>query len=404
MRPEKIWGKYRIMFRGSRSRARIVPFVVAGALVSAVPGALPKAAQADAAAPRAASPRFVGALVSHAENATTSWGRDGGLTVPLPNGKDFWLFGDTPRYTYQGGRWRLTAFLYGSSAGMISYTTGRKPNSAFYEVNVRRKLSASNQPAEFLPRPALYMPDGSGRACNKKNGGASAGASRWPTGATLMPDKTNVLISYVGVCVISATNFTVESWGFAMYDWKTNRFSVGPSDVWKPQRSGAALSTTLNRGSPIIVNKKVTFFSLDGAGRGLTTTVPANTTALRKKSGYVAKAIPGLPPTLILAVRQPSSTQRHLTMYQLSGPKRGQYRLLSSASPTGSWKTIGSGTLPRCGTAPAACMSVSLHPELSTSNQMLVSYYLPGYGPGVATKHPYPHPPLGHVVLAYLPG
>jgi hypothetical protein len=46
---------------------------------------------------------------------------------------------------------------------------------------------------------------------------------------------------------------------------------------------------------------------------------------------------------------------------------------------------------------------VALHPWLSTSSKMLVTYYVPGYGPGIATKHPAPGGALGHVVMAYLP-
>jgi hypothetical protein len=201
-------------------------------LAPIVVGAASTSARAESAAsPRAASPTLVGPLISHAENTVRSWGRDGGITVPLPNHRDFWIFGDTPRYQYEGGRWRLTAFIYGSSAGEIGFKLGQRPSAPFSEVVRQRTVSASNQPSQLLPSPSLYIPDGTGRACNKANGGSSAGADRWPTGAALMPDKTNILIPYIGVCVLSATNFTAESWGFALFDWKSNRFSVAPIDV-----------------------------------------------------------------------------------------------------------------------------------------------------------------------------
>jgi hypothetical protein len=90
-------------------------------------------------------------------------------------------------------------------------------------------------------------------------------------------------------------------------------------------------------------------------------------------------------------------------MYQMAGTK-GQYKLLKATKPTGPWSKLGAGTLPKCNSSPGQCISVELHPELSTSSRMLVSYYLPGFGPGVPNKHPYPHAPLGHVVMAYVPG
>ena len=393
------------MFRGSRARARIAFFVATSMLVPVVVGATSTSARAESAAsPRAASPSFVGPLISHAENATTSWGRDGGITVPLPNGRDFWIFGDTPRYQYVSGKWKLNAFIYGSSGGEIAYTSGRKPSGQFSEVVPRRAVSARNQPSQLLPSPSLYIPDGSGRACNKANGGPSTGANRWPTGAALMPDKTNVLIPYIGVCVINATKFTAESWGFALFNWKTTRFSA-VKDVWKPKKSGASIPPILNRGSPIISGSKVTFFSGDCCtqkSHTYATAVPANVSALSRQSSYSPRAIAHLYPSPNMAVVAASKTQRHLTMYQMVD-SRGRYRLLKASKPTGPWSVLSSGVLPRCNRG-YQCISVELHPELSTASKMLVSYYQPDFGPGVATKHPHPHPPLGHVVLAYLPG
>jgi hypothetical protein len=348
----------------------------------------------------------VGPVVSRAENGTTSWGRDGGISVPLPNGRVFWIFGDTPRYSYLGGKWSLTGFIFGSSAGIVPFRLGRPPATPFNEVIPGHSVRSTNQPSLFMPAPHLYMPNGSGKYCNKANGGASAGAARWPTGAALMPDKTNILVPYIGVCVLSANSWRVESWGFALFNWKTSRFTVAPVDVWAPARSGAGLPQLLNRGSPVIYGRNVTFYSTDCCvpnGHIYSTTLAANTTTMRRKSAYTSKPIAGLAPAPIFTVSQRSGTQNHFTMYQMAGSK-GQYKLLKAATPTGSWSALGSGTLPKCNTSPAPCISVALHPELSTSSRILVSYYLPGFGPGVPNQHPYPHPPLGHVVMSYIPG
>jgi hypothetical protein len=388
------------MLRGSRSRARIALFAALSALVSVVVTSTATPAQA-------ASASFVGPLVSRAENANTSWGRDGGYSVPLPNGKVFFVFGDTPRYTYSGGKWKLSAFLYGSSAGVVPYKKGKPPKGKLTEVIPGKGLKSTNKPHQFLSTPRLFMPNGSKKVCNKANGGSSAGAARWPTGATLMPDKKNILITYVGVCVLTATNFRPQSWGFAEFNWKTNRFTVAPTDAIPAKKNGAAIPQKRRFGSPIVLNGKVTFFSNTCCASGskvyTATTTGTSPKALRKVKSYTVKPVNGLASAPTIAVVPKSKTQPHLTMYRLAGDK-GQYNLLKAASPSGPWKKLSSGTLPKCNNSPGQCISVSLHPALSTSSKMLVSYFLPGFGPGVPKQHPYPHPPLGHVVFAYIPG
>jgi hypothetical protein len=383
------------MFRGSRSRARIALFVALSALV-------PVSVASTATPAQAASASFVGPLLSNAENATTSWGRDGGFSVPLPNGRVFWIFGDTPRYTYSGGKWKLTGFLYGSSAGVVPFKAGKPPSKRFNEVIPGRSVKKSNQPHQFLPTPRLYLPNG--KVCNKANGGPSAGAARWATGAALMPDKTNILVSYIGVCVQTAIKYRVQSWGFSLFNWKTNRFTVAAADVWKPSKSPGIAPKNM-RGSPVISGGKVTFFSGDcwckSNAKTYRTTVAAKAKALRKKSNYTPRAIPGLFPHANQVVVPATKSQPHLTMYQEVNTA-GKFRLLRASSPAGPWKKLSIGTLPKCKTSKAPCISVALHPWMSTSSRMLVSYFVPGYGPGVR-KHTAGSGALGHVVMSYIP-
>src|SRR5204863_8190230 len=138
----------------------------------------------------AASGKVLGPVLSRVENATVSIGRDGGFSVPLPNGTDFWVFADTPRYDYRQGGWHLTSFIPGSTAAVAAFTSGQPLNRSLIEVRPGGKLSSSNQPAQFMPTPSgVYMPGQIGRACNKANGKPSTNAVRWPSGAALMPDK-----------------------------------------------------------------------------------------------------------------------------------------------------------------------------------------------------------------------
>ena len=149
----------------------------------------------------------------------------------------------------------------------------------------------------------------------------------------------------------------------------------------------------------------MTFYSwkFGGAGSGIyTTTVNATAAALKNPASYVAQQIPDLRATYNLHVAAKSKTHKKFTMYQLRDGA-GQYTIYTASSPTGPWTETASGVLPRCDTSPAPCHSMALHPELSPAGRLAVSYHLPGYGPGNATKHPYPYDPLRHVVQSTIP-
>jgi len=355
-----------------------------------------------AAAGAAGGPTFLGPLLSRAETPTTSWGRDGGVSLALPNGKDFWIFGDTPRYQWSNGQWRLTAFIQGSSAGQRAFTSGKPLDGPLTEVRVGHPTQSTNQPLQFLAAPKLYLPDGSGRACTKANGGPSVEAVRWVTGAALMPDKTNVLVPYVEVCVIDASTYSAEGYGFALYNYKTNKFAAKPYDVIPPTADGATIPTKQFFGSPIIKNGKVTFYSWECCATQhiFTTTLNATVAALKNPASYSPTPTSGVPPTFNLSVTPPSKTHTKITMYVLTGTA-GEYEIYTATAPTGPWTKSASGQLPRCDQPSAACRSFALHPELSPAKRLIVSYYLGGYGPGIATKHP--SHDLPHTVLASIP-
>jgi len=85
-----------------------------------------------------------------------------------------------------------------------------------------------------------------------------------------------------------------------------------------------------------------------------------------------------------------------------SADSAGGYRIYTAPAALGPWTETASGTLPKCATSQYPCICIYPHPELSTTSRLVVSYYVPGYGPGVA-GHPYPHSPINHVVLASIP-
>jgi hypothetical protein len=262
---------------------------------------------------------------------------------------------------------------------------------------------ANANAAAFIPMPsAVYMPDGSGKRCDKTNGTPSTNRVRWPTGAVLMRDKTNVLIPYVLTCVESTYFFTAQGWGFTRYNWKTNKFSQQPFDVFPAPTSGAQFPPQYFFGSPIITGKTITFYSW-GLGEGVfRTTVDLTLAKLKNPASYEPELIPNIPETFDVYVAPRAKTKSRISMYVSTG-RKGEYKIFTSPSPQGPWTQKASGNLPRCSKAPVPCHSIILHPEFSPTGRMFVSYHLPAFGPGDPSKHPYPKEPLRHVVMATVP-
>jgi hypothetical protein len=388
--------------RGRHARPRRAA-TRAGSALTAAMLAISAALAFPAASGAASGPKFLGPVLSRTETPTMSLARDGGLSLPLPNGRDLWIFGDSPRFQWVKGRWKIAGFILGSSAAQRKFTPGKMLNGPLTEIRVGHPTKPTNQQRLFLANRKLYMPDGSGRRCNRVNGGNNVESVRWITGAALMPDKRNVLIPYVDVCVLGPEGYWSEGWGFALYNYKTNKFSMKPYDVFRPKPSGATIAMRQSFGSPIIKNGKVNFYSwecCESAQSVYRTTVTAKVSALKKPASYVPKAVPGLPRTYNIAVSRPSRTHKKITMYVLTGDK-GEYEIYAASKPTGPWSKVASGQLPRCAQSPFPCRSFALHPEISPPKRLMVSYYLHGYGPGIATKHPSTKQP--HTVMASIP-
>ena len=172
---ETVRGEDELMLDGRRSHTRSA---LAAAITTCVAIAISFSFSSPAGSTNAAKPKFIGPVLGRDESSTLTLGRDNGISVALPDGRDFWLFGDTPRFQYEQGAWRLTDFIYGTSAGEENYTSGSRLASPLYEVIAGHKLSNKNHATQFLPLPWTYLPDGSGRRCTAANGGRTAGSGR----------------------------------------------------------------------------------------------------------------------------------------------------------------------------------------------------------------------------------
>lgn len=340
---------------------------------------------------------YLGPVLARGESLTASLQRDAGLSVPLPNGKDLWIFGDTGEYVDTGG-WVSNGFVGGSTIAKGGTARGRAPK-ALKNASVHGALRSEGGPTQFLPTPAdVYLPDGSRRRCGASGGAAYS--ARWPTGAALL-DRSTVLVSYVDVCVPSSTSSTAEGWGIAEYDWRSNRLRVGPVDVIEPTVDGAQISPVRSLGSPVVADGRVTFFSSScphlfvacPSGSVFEASVVDTADALENPMSYAPQAVSvsdpsGWQPMGISVSPDPNGGFTLVEETSIGGA----FRLFGASTVGGPWLPEGAGILPGCSSSPHGfCYAFVGHPELSSSTQYVVSYFKPDAGPD---------PMAGHLVLA----
>ncbi len=345
---------------------------------------------------------YLGPVNANEETATgTILQRDAGISVALPNGRDLWIFGDTSSFSADSDE--SNAFIGGSTAAKGKYVPGESPD-ALKDVQPAGSgvAPADAPPSQFIPTPTdTYMPDGTGRACTPANGAVYT--ARWPTGAALLDNPSDLLVTYTDVCVTSATSFTVEGWGFMIYAWKGSKIKDGPYDVFPPAASGAPLAASQTYQSPIVSNGQVTLFTSEctelfiacTAGGVTATTVPETLQALATPSSYsgqTAVTVPGSTwmPVNVTVAAYPTGL-RLIEQTSIGGT----FVVFSSTSPTGPWRPMVSGVLPGCSTTPRGfCYAFVGHPELGSQTSLVVSYFKPD-SPENAN--------VGHVDLAAVP-
>jgi hypothetical protein len=316
------------------------------------------------------------------ETSTRQLSRDIGLSVLLPDGHALWIYGDTGIWQKHGTTWNTDRFIPGNTAMLVKSVRGRVPTGSELP---------SGKPAKFVPDPRnLHLPDGSGRPCQKPE---AAFATRWPTGAVLMPDQKHVLVTYGSVCVIKkkkAINISPQAWGYMLYNWRTKKIDKGPVDVIKPKLDGSPIPPDKIYGQPIVNAGKLTLYSsrctvffIDcTAGRVGAVTLPATVSGLSKAATspltqLLTEGAAGWTPLAISVGKYPDG-YRLLETTSIAG----KYRVFFSASPTGPWRLSRSGTLPGCPNGKKMCFALEGHPELSTPGMLYVSYKYPGTAGG----------------------
>jgi hypothetical protein len=343
---------------------------------------------------------YLGPVNANQESTSgTTLQRDAGISVALPNGRDLWIFGDTSSFSADSSQ--SSSFIGGSTAAAGRYVPGRTP-TALKDIVPAGTSTSPTAPVQFIPTPTdTYMPGGSGRPCTPANGAEYT--ARWPTGAALLDQQNDLLVTYTDVCVTSPTAFTVEGWGFMTYLWRLHRIKTQPFDVFAPTPQGTALSPDHAYQSPVVANGQVTFFTsvcpvlyvVCTGGTVSTATLSDNLLTMAVASNYVSHpavtdgSAPWTP--VNVSVGAYPSGLRLIEQTSIGGT----FIVFSAANPDGPWHAFYSGTLPGCSTTPTGfCYSFVGHPELGSNTSLLVSYFKPD-SPGDAN--------VGHVDLALVP-
>ncbi|MGD0882707.1 MAG: fibronectin type III domain-containing protein [Acidimicrobiales bacterium] len=325
--------------------------------------------------------------------------RDAGISVALPNGRDLWIFGDTSSFSADASQ--SSAFIGGSTAAKGKYRRGVTPG-VLQDVQPAGSSPDSTKPSQFIPTPTdTYMPNGSGKVCTPANGAVYT--ARWPTGAVLLDNPEYVLVTYSDVCVTSVSSFTVEGWGFMIYQWKSDKIRYGPDDVFAPSTQGTPLPADRTYQSPVVANSKITLFTSTctslfiacGSGTVSATTIADTLPALIAPTSYVSQPVATDGATQWMPVNVTVATYPTGLRLIEQTSIGGTFTVYSSSSPTGPWHAFLKGTLPGCSTTPTGfCYAFVGHPELGSTTSLIVSYFKPD-SPQSAN--------IGHVDLALVP-
>jgi hypothetical protein len=331
--------------------------------------------------------------------------RDCGFSHPLPGNSQtsIWLFCDTP-IANSGGT--VLGFIPGSTAAEGPTTAGQVPTglSEIPSTGTAVETLPSNQaPQQFLPTPqGLVMPDGT-TACGAS--GTNAYAATWISGVTREPSLVNsqlLLISFTDVCVTSSTGITTERFGIAEYNPSTNKVNA-ITRIFTAATPGQSLPAQLILGSPVFSGGNLFLFSsicdssgfgACGSGRIFMARVAGRPSSWRNSGAYqffdpsatggfttdpnsAQSIISGAEPFAVTVDNFSSVSQNFALIEETS--LGGDFRVWHATSPTATWSQGTSGKVPcTSGSGLNLCRALIGHPELSTTSQLLLSFYNPG--------------------------
>jgi len=330
--------------------------------------------------------------------------RDCGFSVPLPGQarRSLWLFCDTA-VTARGGRELGYPILGAGTAAEGPYTAGRgpgvlselaTPGTDPAGASGAGLLPALAAPQPFLPLPASLTRPASTVPCSA---GSRIYPARWVTGAAREPGSSgHVLISYTDYCVSGGDTFTAEGFGLLDYDPAAN--ALGPPAPVFTAQPGQLLPQPQALGSPVFRGGYLYLFGWCGPGcdRGGVFLARTRAVAAAWDNGFTyqywtglgwsadpshAAPLSGYREPVGVSVADYSAEGHGLVMIEQTSAG-GDFSLWQAPAPTGPWRQIQSGRVPCTAgqrTRPVdLCRALIGHPELSTGDELLMSFYNPG--------------------------
>jgi hypothetical protein len=377
-----------------RPMYRVIWVVIVAVGVLGVP-AVP--ALADSAPPASVNSNF--------ENTYgASLSRDCGFSMPLPANPatSLWLFCDTAIYGLnQQLQYHLTGFIPGSTAAEGPYMAGAVPQGLSELPMPPAALPTmpnSDGPAQFLKTPSGLVTS-TGQPCDSAN---NAYAASWISGVTHEPSTANpadVLITFDNYCVESSLSFNPEGFGIAEYNPATNTVVSQTTLV-----TGAAVPPQHMLVSPVFSGSHLYLFGSQCASQdqfgdctsgsiylartGVTASSWDNPSSYQWRDGSTwtsaassaTSIIPSATPISAPTVGDFSSVGQGIVLIDQTNVGGHFVAYEPVASLTGTWKQVISASVP-CGSGSGLCHAIIGHPELSTTGELMISYFDPAQGP-----------------------
>jgi hypothetical protein len=360
-------------------RIRVVAAVVSTAVVVAACGSGAQPAQP---------------LLSRYESATGNIiVRDCGYSVPLPNepGRSLWLFCDTD-ITSQSGH-LVSLPILGTGTAAEGADSGQAPGALTEIPTPGGKPRVHGAPEPFLPAPSGLTLPASGLPC----AGPGTYPARWITGVARVPGSSALLISFDDYCVTGDV-LAAENAGVVEYTPADNR--LGTASVVFEVPDGRQLPPQWTIGSPVFADGYLYMFGSCAAGHGcgaagvfLTRTLAApiwwnDAFAYRYWTGAgwstdpasARSLLSGTSPLAISAGDYAAAGHGLVIVEETS--VSGTFSIWQAAAPAGPWRRAGGGQVPCTPSKDkglgALCRALIGHPELSTANELLISFFNPG--------------------------
>ena len=332
----------------------------------------------------------IGRVLSTGDTASMPISRDGGLSAAYAPGKALWVFGDTVQ---RNGPF----FIATGTAAAGPFTVGQAPQ-ALDELPTPPAAPSPGRasPAGFFPPPTgLLTPGSTSVACGTD--GASYSAD-WLSGAATIPGTSTVLLTYGEMCIDTGFIWPEERMVLIEYDAIGNRFTAKHTPL-VASPLGAGLPAVQRLGSPVFGSDGFLYLFTSDSGGVHVARVPSGNRARWDQaasfqwwsqpsgqpvgwygvaqSGSAVSILPaGTAPLLISVADYSATTSKRLAMVAQTGLGAATFQVYTASSPTGPWTAGPSAQVPdACPVGMFGCYALSGHPELSTSQQLVFSWY-----------------------------